>query len=170
VTEDLYTQADTKRVRELLHEEQQGLDLLTGLPLDKSKWTLDHRHDGEQFVRGVIHRSVNTALGRIENTFLRDLSWWYPGTLPTFLRKVSDYLERPVDTRYRHTDAIKKLKVFFNKLNSKQQDQVLIQLGSQAGKNIKERKELFSKTVLDRSKSFEYIRDVINKVKGGTLE
>ena len=166
-TEDLYTAKDTARIRELLFNEQNGLDLLTGLPLDKSKLVLDHRHDDEQFVRGVIHRSVNSALGRIENTWLRDLSWWYPESLSTFLRKAADYLDRPVDTRYRHPDAInKRLKVQFNKLNATQQNQVLVALGSTEGSNPSKRKELFAKIVLTRGIGYDTIRNVINDVKG----
>ena len=165
MTTDLFTTKDTTRVRELLYDEQQGLDLLTGLPLDKSKWVLDHRHDDEQFVRGVIHRSINAALGRIENTWLRDLAWWYPEDLPTFLRKTALYLERPTDTRYRHPNFQKKLKVEFNKLSASQQNKVLELLGSETGSNPQKRKELFSKLVLTRSLGYEIISNVINTVK-----
>lgn len=166
MSEDLYTTKDITRIRELLFKEQNGLDLLTGLPLDKSKCVLDHAHDDEQFVRGVIHRSVNSALGRIENTWLRDLSWWYPESLSAFLRKAADYLDRPVDTRYRHPDAInKRLKVQFNKLSSKQQNFVLESLCNEIRGNPKERKELFAEIVLDRSLGYARIVAVINEAK-----
>lgn len=39
MTEDLYTATDVKKIREKILDEQDGLDLLTGLPLDKSKQT-----------------------------------------------------------------------------------------------------------------------------------
>lgn len=164
-TEDLYTTKDTTRIRELLFIEQEGLDLLTGLPLDKSKWVLDHIHNDEQFVRGVIHRSVNAALGRIENTFIRDLSWWYPHSLPQFLRMVAIYLERKPDARYRHPNWMKRVKTDFNKLNSKQMKQVLETFGKSDGKNLAERKKIFSDIILDRSLGYEKIREVITKVK-----
>lgn len=166
MTEDLYNTKDTTRIRELLFNEQNGLDLLTGLPLDKSKWVLDHCHDDEQFVRGVIHRSVNAALGRIENTWLRDLSWWYTEDLPTFLRKTADYLERPVDTRYRHPDAFnKKLKVQFNKLSASQMKQVLKYFNKPEGTNLTERKKLFNEIILTRDYGYEIIHNVINQAK-----
>ena len=164
-TVDLYTPSDIKKVREILYEEQNKVDALTGLPLDKSKAVLDHRHDDNQFVRGVLHRNVNSALGRIENCFLRDISWWCQLTLPEFLRNVANYLERPEDTRYRHSDAFKRVKVQFNKLNSKQQDSVLESLGSTKGTNLKDRKAKFAKVVLDRSLGYDKIVAVINDVK-----
>lgn len=167
MTEDLFTTKDTARVRELLYNEQKGLDLLTGLPLDKSKCVLDHRHDDEQFVRGVIHRSVNAALGRIENTWLRDLSWWYTEDLSTFLRKTADYLERPIDTRYRHPDAFnKKLKVSFNKLSASQMKEVLKHFNKPEGANLVERKKLFNEIILTKLYGYEIIRNVINQAKG----
>lgn len=166
-TEDLYTIADVKRVRELLLKEQQGLDLLTKLEIPQGKAVMDHRHDDEQLVRGVLHRNVNSALGRFENSFLRDLSWWYPYSLPTFLRQAADYLELE-DTRYRHNKWIDKVKTKFSALNAKQQDAVLESLGSPKGNNSKQRKELFNKAVLDRNLGFKYIADVINKVKNQT--
>lgn len=165
MTIDLYTTKDTTRVRELLLEEQQGLDLLTGLEIPKGKSVLDHQHFDELFVRGVLHRNCNSALGRIENTFTRDLSWWYPYSLSEFLRQAAIYLEREPDTRYRHNSFQKKLKTLFNALSASQQNKVLLSLGSIEGSNPAKRKELFSKIVLDRSKGFVYIADVINRVR-----
>lgn len=166
MTEDLYNVKDVQRIRELLLKEQNGLDLLTGLPIPEKKQVLDHRHDDEQFVRGVIHRNTNSALGRIENTWLRDLSWWYPFSLSEFLRKTADYLERTVDTRYRHPDAInKRLKTMFNSLNASQMKQVLQHFDKPDGKNLQERKKIFNEIVLDKSQSYDIIRNVINQVK-----
>lgn len=165
MTEDLYTTKDTTRIRELLLEEQQGLDLLTGLEIPKGKSVLDHQHFDELFVRGVLHRNCNSALGRIENTFTRDLSWWYPYSLSEFLRQAATYLEREPDTRYRHNSFIKRLKTDFNKLNANQQKDVLKIFGVVEGGNINFRKKLFNEIVLDRENGFCYIRDVINQVK-----
>lgn len=164
-TENLYTPADIKRIRELLIKEQQGKDLLTGLELPAKGIALDHRHDSEMFVRGVLHRNTNSALGRIENIWTRELKWWYPLTLPDFLRQAADYLELPTDTRFRHNSFLKYLKVQFNKLTARQQDQVLVELGSVKGNNLKDRKEKFSKIVLDRNLGYCKIMEVINKVK-----
>lgn len=165
MTEDLYTTKDTTRIRELLLEEQQGLDLLTGLEIPKGKSVLDHQHFDELFVRGVLHRNCNSALGRIENTFTRDLSWWYPYSLSEFLRQAATYLEREPDTRYRHNSFQKKLKTMFNALSASHQNKVLELLGSETGSNPKTRKELFSKLVLTRSLGYEIISNVINQVK-----
>ena len=164
-TTDLYTAKDIAKVREYLYEEQHCKDALTGLELPTAKWVADHRHDDEQFVRGVIHRSVNACLGRIENSYVRDLAWWYPDSLPTFLRKAADYLEKPPDTRYRHNSWLQKVKVFFNKLSSKQQNFVLESLCNEIRGNPKERKELFAEIVLDRSLGYARIVEVINQAK-----
>lgn len=165
MTEDLRTAKDIQRVRELLLKEQNGLDLLTGLPIPSGKQVLDHNHSDELYVRGVLHRNCNSALGRIENIWLRDLSWWYPKTLQDFLRDTANYLDREKDTRYRHNSYLKKLKTWYNALNASQQNKVLLTLGSIEGSNPAKRKELFAKIILDRSLGFIYIRDVINQVK-----
>lgn len=166
MTEDLYNVKDTKRVRELLTLEQNNLCAITGLPIEDKQHILEHVHDNEMFVRGVASRQANSALGVIEKMWIRYLRWWYPHDLPTFLDQCSKYLRRKQDKRYRHPSFLKRLAIDFNKLSSKQQDQVLITLGSQAGKNSKERKELFSKIVLDRTLGYVIIKDVINQTKG----
>ncbi len=167
MTLDIYTPSDLKKVRELLLIEQEGKDLLTGLEIPQGKAVTDHRHDTECLVRGVLHRNCNSALGRIENTFLRDLSWWYPHSISEFLRLAAVYLEKGEDKRYRHNSFIKHLKVQFNKLTAKQQNQVLTVLGSTEGVNIKNRKELFAKVVLQRELGYDKIRSVIQLVKEG---
>ncbi len=65
MTEDLYSVSDVKRVRELLLKEQGGLDLLTKLEIPCKMAVLDHKHDINQFVRGVLHRQCNVVLGKI---------------------------------------------------------------------------------------------------------
>ena len=162
MTIDLYTQADTKRIRQLLYEEQQGLCALTKLPVEFKDVHLDHAHDSEQLVRGVLHKAANMSLGKIENIAVRYL-YWYPYTLPEFLRQVADYLEQEKDTRYRHVDWQKRVRVMYNKLNAKQQNQVLTGLGSIEGGNVKSRKELFAKVVLDRNLGYNVIVETIEK-------
>lgn len=166
MTEDLYTTKDTTRVRELLLKEQGGLDLLTGLPVPDKKQVLDHLHDDEQFVRGVLHRNVNSALGRIENTFIRDLSWWYPYSLPQFLRMAAIYLERKPDPRYRHPNWTKKIRTMFNSLSASQMKQVLKHFNKPEGNNLNERKKLFNEIILTRDYGYDILRTVINQVKG----
>jgi len=163
--EDLYTVKDVQRVRELLLKQQDNLDACTLLDMPTKQACLDHMHDDEQLVRGVLHRQVNSYIGKLENNFVRMLAWWYNGDLPTFLEQAADYLRRE-PLPYRHPNFLKKLKTLFNSLNASQQNQVLDKLGSSQGSNPAKRKELFSKVILDKSKGFQYIRDVINKVKG----
>ena len=162
MTIDLYTQADIKRIRQLLYEEQQGLCALTQLPVEFKDVHLDHAHDSEQLVRGVLHKAANMSLGKIENIAVRYL-YWYPYTLPKFLRQVADYLEKEEDTRYRHADWQKRVRVIYNKLNAKQQNKVLTVLGSIEGGNVKSRKELFAKVVLDRNLGYNVIVETIEK-------
>ena len=162
MTQDLYTQADIKRIRQLLYEEQQGLCALTKLPVEFSSTHTDYAHDSEQLVRGVLHRAANMSLGKIENIAVRYL-YWYPYTLPEFLRQVADYLEKEKDTRYRHVDWQKRVRVMYNKLNAQQQNKVLTVLGSIEGGNVKSRKELFAKVVLDRNLGYNVIVETIEK-------
>lgn len=169
LTEDLYTVKDVQRVRELLLKEQNGLDLITNLIIPQKSACLDHVHNDEQLVRGVLHRQSNAVLGKLEGVWTRYLSYWYPHDLPTFLRQAADYLEnteRNPDKRYRHPNWIKKLKTMFNALNASQQNKVLEKLGVPQGSNPSKRKEIFAKVILDREKGFEYIRGVIDTVKG----
>lgn len=166
MTTDLYTTKDTTRIRELLLKEQEGNCACTGLEIPPKTACLDHVHNSECYVRGVLHRQVNSYIGKCENNYVRMIKWWYPGTLPDLLRQIADYLEDTENkSEYRHPSWIKSLKVSYNKLSASQQNKVLELLGSETGSNPKNRKELFSKIVLDRSKGFVYIRDVINNVK-----
>ena len=165
-TEDLYNTKDTTRIRELLLKEQQGNCACTDLEIPPKTACLDHIHNSECFVRGVLHRQVNSYIGKCENNYVRMIKWWYPGTLPDLLRQIADYLEDTENkSEYRHPSWIKSLKVSYNKLSASQQNKVLLSLGSIEGSNPAKRKELFSKIVLDRSKGFVYIADVINQVK-----
>lgn len=162
MTVDLYTQADIKRIRQLLYNEQNGLCALTKLPVEFTSTHTDHNHDSEQLVRGVLHKAANMSLGKIENIATRYL-YWYPYTLPEFLRQVADYLEHEQDTRFRHVNWMKLVKTRFNKLNAQQQNNVLIALGSTKGTNPKLRKELFAKVVLDRNMGYNVILETIEK-------
>ena len=162
--EDLYTVKDVQRVRELLLKQQDNLDACTLLEMPPKQACLDHLHDDEQLVRGVLHRQVNSYIGKLENNFVRMLAWWYPNDLPTFLEQAADYL-RKEPLPYRHPNWQKKIRTLFNSCNASQQNQVLVKLGSTEGSNPAKRKELFSKVILDRTKGFVYIRDIINQTK-----
>ena len=62
--------AQIKAVREQMLKNQGGKCALTGLPLSSEKAVLDHCHKTGH-VRGVIHRGVNSLLGKLENNMAR---------------------------------------------------------------------------------------------------
>ena len=169
MTEDLYTASDIKRVREFLLAEQNNKCAALGIPIKPDRTpVLDHKHDDEQLVRGVLEREVNAFTGVIENAHKRYLRYWLPTPLPDVLRSVASYLERSEgipDRRFRHNHWIKKLQTKFNALSSKQQDKVLLQLGSGPGKNLADRNAKFAKVVLDRSLGYDTISQVIKSTK-----
>ena len=158
----LYTTKDVQKVREKLYEEQEGVDPITGLIIPANQKVLDHCHDS-QFVRAVLHRQTNAVLGKIENLEMRYLSWWFDGTLSEFLRGCADYLDKQHEQKYLHPAFIKKLQVQFNKLNEKQKQEVLRELGEETGCNGKERKLLFKKFVLKRTHTMQEILDIIEE-------
>lgn len=159
----LYTTTEVKKVREKLYKDQGGKCLLTGLSMDQKQAVLDHCHK-TQLVRGVLHRQVNAAGGAIENIWTRYLSFWYPYTLPDFLRAAAAYFERPSDTRWYHPGWIKKACTLFNTLSEKQKSLVLEKM-SLSGSNSKERKEAFRKGILTRSWDFDIIRQYMEEAK-----
>ena len=158
----LYTTKDVQKVREKLYEEQEGVDPITGLIIPANQKVLDHCHDS-QFVRAVLHRQTNAVLGKIENLEMRYLSWWFDGTLSDFLRGCADYLDKQHEQKYLHPAFIKKLQVQFNKLNEKQKQEVLRELGEEIGCNGKERKVIFKKFVLKRTHAMQEILDIIKE-------
>lgn len=163
MTTDLYTAADVKRVKTLLHEEQQGRCALSGVAVALSDCHTDHAHDDEQLVRGALYKQSNMALGKLEGLWTRYLAYWYPGTLPDFLRQAADYLERPKDTRFRHVGWIKKINTEFNKLKESSKDAVLQSLCQPKGSNAKQRKELFRKSVLSRQFGYEFLKQLVKE-------
>ena len=168
MTEDLYTAEDVRRVRTLLYKEQQGKCALSGVAVDIKDLHCDHNHNSEQLVRGALHKQANMALGKLEGLWTRYLSYWYPSTLPEFLKASAAYLERSESTpdrRFSHNGWLKKVKVWFNKLPAKKMDEVLVQLGSSPGKNLVDRKAKFAKVVLDRSLGYDTISQVIKSTK-----
>lgn len=160
----LYNPADTKAARTKLLADQDGLDLVTGLPIPSGQAVLDHSHT-TQFVRGVLHRQVNVFLGKIENSYVRYIGWWYEGDLPTLLRQCADYLERGDNRDYVHPGWLKASQVQFNKLPEGSKKAVLEHLESDIGANATERKKLFQKALMTRKWTYEGVLQIINKVK-----
>jgi hypothetical protein len=165
MTQDLYTAADVKKVKELLYEEQQGKCALTFTDVALKDCHTDHAHDSEQLVRGALYKQSNMGLGKLEGLWTRYLAYWYPGTLSEFLRQAADYLEREPDTRWRHSGWIKRCTTEFNKLKEPSKDSVLIALDQPKGSNSKQRKELFRKAVLTRKHGYDKIRNLIERQK-----
>lgn len=153
-TIDLYNPKDVQKVRDKLLIEQNGKCKITGLDLDAKQACLDHAHDENQYVRGVAHRQANAALGKVENLFVRYLSWWYPGDLATFLRQCASYIESEVDSRYRHPGWLKALQSRFNALPEPAKERVLQKMQT-TGKNGTMRKAAFRKALLTRN--FDYV-------------
>jgi hypothetical protein len=171
LTKDLYTTEDVKQVKELLYKEQQGKCALSGIAVNIKDCHTDHNHNSEQLVRGALYKQANMALGKLEGLWTRYLAYWYPGTLPEFLKASAAYLERSnatPDRRFRHPGWIKFCKTQFNKLSSKKMDEVLVELGSTPGRNLAERKSKFAKIVLDRSLGYATIKACIDKRKEST--
>lgn len=59
-----------KAYREAMLAKQGGRCALTGLPLEPAQAVLDHCHK-TGLCRGVIHRGVNSLLGKLENNMAR---------------------------------------------------------------------------------------------------
>lgn len=64
------TQAATKAYREAKLKEQGGRCAITGYTISAAEAVLDHCHTTGH-VRGVLHRGVNSLLGKIENNHKR---------------------------------------------------------------------------------------------------
>jgi hypothetical protein len=160
-TEDLYSPKDVARVRSGILKEQFGLDALTGKKLDAFDAVLDHKHDREQFVRGVLHREVNAFLGVVENAHRRHISYWSKQELSELLRQAADYLEVPADERYRHPGWLKQARILFNKLTAKQKDATLQVFQIKDCKNDTDRKAKFDSVLKTKKHTASFIFAVI---------
>lgn len=89
------SQSEIAKIREELLLEQGGVCWITEKPT--SRPVLDHQHKkglgGTGLCRGVIDANINVFLGKIENNCKRyGISL---EELPSILRKIADYLEKP---------------------------------------------------------------------------
>jgi hypothetical protein len=164
VSKHLYNTKDVSRVRELLYEEQEGVDPITGLIIPINQRVLDHCHD-TQYVRAVLHRQTNAVLGKIENLWTRYLSWWYTGTLSDFLRGCADYLEKEHNQEYIHPSFMKTLQVKFNKLNEGKKQEFLLKVNEEKGCNGTQRKVLFKKFLLKRTHTMKQVEDLLKEIQ-----
>lgn len=161
---DLYTTKDVQKVREKLLEEQDGVDPITGEKIPKGQAVLDHDHS-TQYVRAVLHRQSNAALGKIENLYIRYLKWWYKGSLADFLRGCVAYLEKEHPQEYTHPKWQKKVQTEFNKLSESEKGKFFESILLPDGKNGTERKKLFQDVIKSRLFTFEQIMEKLKEVK-----
>lgn len=160
----LYNTKEVAETRKKLYAEQNGIDKLTGLPLEYKDSVTDHDHK-TQYVRGIIHRQVNAVVGKVENMYIRYIKWWCTMPLPELLRKIADYLELPQDKRYVHPSWLKACQSKFNALDEKSKSAVLKDMALHDGKNGKERKEIFRKGLLSRRYTLTQIEGILNAYK-----
>ena len=113
---------DVSRVRKKLEQLQHGIDPITKQPLVSP--CLDHAHDSSQQVRGVISREINVLVGKIENTYGRNIKYWCNVPLADILRRIADYLEQE-NLPIVHPDWKRKCITAFNKLTAAQKDRLL---------------------------------------------
>lgn len=161
---DLRTQQDVKETRTKILQEQKGLCKITSEPAVKP--CLDHKHDSEQLVRGVLSHGVNIFLGTIESAYIRRISWWCKIPLSTLLRRIADYLElKPYEIR--HPDWKKKIQTEFNKLKSSEKDRFLNGFNQEPCKNDTERKTRMKDFLAKEKYSFTQIKTALEKSKEG---
>lgn len=158
MTIQLYNQKDINALRDLLLAEQDEYCLLSGKYLKAKDAVLDHDHE-TMFVRGVINRQANAALGKIENIYKRYLAHWYDGDIKDFMRDSITYLNK---TKYNfshyHPHWIKKSKTEFNKLNERSKSLVLKKMGIETTcSNAKERKDAFGKALMTKKYKYQNI-------------
>lgn len=158
----LYNQKEINELKEKLWSENEFVCWLTGQPIELREAVLDHDHD-TQFVRGAIHRQANAALGKIENAFNRYIAWWYTGDIHDFLKDIREYIS---DSEFRkthlHPHWIKKLNTEFNKLNERNKEQVLRNMGLvETWNNSKQRKESFKKALMSKKYTFNNVKRLI---------
>jgi hypothetical protein len=164
MTVELYTTKDIQNVRDKLLNEQGRVDPITNQIIPDKQAVLDHDHK-TQYVRAVLHRQTNAVLGKIENLWTRYLGWWYTGTLPEFLRKTADYLEKEHPKEYLHPYWMKRLNIEFNKLTEGNKREVLLNMSQIDGKNAEERKSIFNTALKTRKYKFLDIISLIKQIK-----
>lgn len=159
----LLTADDVNRVRKALVELQGGIDPVTKEELRTP--CLDHLHDSTQQVRGVLSREINVLVGKIENTYTRNIKYWCDLPLPFLLRGIADYLEQePLEII--HPNWKKKATTAFNKLSAKEQDRVLKNFGYSImlKPNPAKRKAAFKRLLTSRSVTYgEVIEEIKNE-------
>jgi len=158
-----YTQKEIKEFRDKQIKLQNGIDPITKEPF-KEIAAQDHCHT-TQHCRAALNRNSNAFEGLVTNAYTRCLKWLTDVPLPQLLRNLADYLEVDYSNNPYHTGWMTKVKIEFNKLSARQQNDVLAHFGSRLGSNPKHRKELFRSLVIDRSLGYDVILSTIKEIK-----
>ena len=106
------TQAATKAYREAKLKEQGGRCALSGYTLSPSEAVLDHCHTTGH-VRGVLHRGVNSLLGKCENNYRRyglSLPMLAAMAPPLGAYLAKDYSNNPLYPTHRTEDEKRELR------------------------------------------------------------
>ena len=106
------TQAATKAYREAKLKEQGGRCALSGYTLSPSEAVLNHCHTTGH-VRGVLHRGVNSLLGKCENNYRRyglSLPMLAAMAPPLGAYLAKDYSNNPLYPTHRTEDEKRELR------------------------------------------------------------
>ena len=138
-------------VREKLRKDYDGCCVLCARPLSKEEAVLDHCHESG-IIRGSIHRSCNSLLGKLENNYkrlgMKDFHFM------EFVSGVFTYLfteQYAIDPPLLHPKHKKKQVSQFRKLKAQEQILTLIKLGvyreENPPRNQAERVKIYSKLI-----------------------
>ena len=115
-------QSEIRGVRKKMLEEQKGLCLICGEPILEGEDVLDHCHTSG-YNRGVLHRTCNVFLGKIENFHKR---WSKGKPLITMLQNTAQYIQEDYTDNDLHpthkTDTDKKIAALTRRLKKAKRD------------------------------------------------
>ena len=97
------------------------------LNCETKDWVVDHCHSGGT-IRGVVSSEGNAFLGRIENAHKRLSKNARHCSLPTVLRSMAIYLEKP-SSNLLHPEGFRQLYKRFSRLDKGTQLDILLKLG-----------------------------------------
>lgn len=118
-------------------EEQNNIDPIINEVIKDP--VLDHNHYGEQEVRAVLDRTVNSFEGKVFNAYLRYVKHLTDKDISTVLRNLADYYERDTSTNPIHHTALTVDVKKYKALPAKQQCDILESLGVIPAGNVKKR-------------------------------
>lgn len=162
MTKDLYNPKDIEYIRNQFLIAQDNFDPILFQPLKASDSCLDHDHS-TQLCRGALHKQSNVFEGLVTNAYKRCISWLSDDTLSNVLRRLANYYESEPAIKAYHSDWIKRVVIDFKKLDSKSQEEVLRQIDSVGGSNIKQRVKLFRKKITKEKLGYEKVSSILKR-------